>query len=105
MTKTHATEPASAALDACPACHAPWTPGASLIVHSVDAGDTMLASGALSAVAGGLHYTRCGSCRSLIAVDARRQPGVLDDIYRELPDSYWKHLNPQDRFAHSSRSM
>lgn len=61
----------------------------------------MLSSGALAALGGRLHYERCSRCRSLIAVDSRRDPGVLDEIYRALPDVYWTRLSPQDRFAHT----
>jgi SAM-dependent methyltransferase len=68
-------------------------------VPSIDQGDGMLSSPALAGLAAGLKYARCARCGSLIAVDARRQPGVLDAIYRELPDVYWAHLNPQNRFA------
>jgi SAM-dependent methyltransferase len=70
-------------------------------VASFDLSDTMLSSGALASLGGRLYYERCSRCRSLIAVDARRDPSVLDEIYRALPDEYWTRLSPQDRFAHT----
>jgi len=68
-------------------------------VRSVDATDAMLSSGALQSLGGRLQYARCGHCRSLISIDARREPGVLDEIYRTLPEGYWTRLSSQDRFA------
>ena len=62
------------------------------------AADEMLAGG-LGGLLHELRYERCGACLSLIATDERREPELLQEIYRNLPDSYWSHLNPQTAFA------
>ncbi|HEV3416250.1 MAG TPA: class I SAM-dependent methyltransferase [Pirellulales bacterium] len=46
-----------------------------------------------------LSYARCTSCGSLIAIDGRRDPELLAEVYRTLPDSYWSRLNPQTNFG------
>jgi SAM-dependent methyltransferase len=44
---------------------------------------------------GELTYERCRLCQSLIATDSRRDPALLDEIYRNLPPLYWQGLNPE----------
>jgi len=45
-----------------------------------------------------LAYRRCSNCGSLIAIDARRDPRLLQSIYEDLPASYWQGLNEQIGF-------
>ncbi len=87
--------PASAAVNQCPACGAPWTAdGAISIPLAVDSTDEMLNESMRERLPS-LKYERCRRCRSLIAIDPRRDPALLDEIYRRLPQSYWQGLNPQ----------
>jgi SAM-dependent methyltransferase len=60
--------------------------------------DEMLA-GKLGELLDELRYERCQACASLIATDERRDPELLEQIYRTLPESYWSHLNPQTDFS------
>ncbi len=82
-------------LAACPACLAAWTSSATIRVPvAIESGDEMLTA-ALREQLRELIYERCRECRSLIASDLRRDPALLDEIYRNLSQSYWQGLNPQ----------
>jgi SAM-dependent methyltransferase len=85
-------------LTLCPACHSPWASAGSIHVPVQESSDEMLA-GALKTSLNVLAFERCAACSSLIAVDERRNPELLSEIYRSLPDSYWARLNPQTRFG------
>ncbi len=85
-------------LECCPACLAAWHSSGTIRVPLRQTADEMLAGG-LDGLLHELRYDRCGACSSLIATDERRDPELLEEIYRTLPDSYWSHLNPQTDFA------
>jgi SAM-dependent methyltransferase len=85
-------------LTRCPACHSPWASAGSMHVPLRDSWDEML-SGSLKTSLHELAFDRCASCSSLIAVDERRNPELLGEIYRSLPESYWTRLNPHKSFG------
>jgi SAM-dependent methyltransferase len=85
-------------LTRCPACLAKWRSAGSIRVPLDECADEMLA-GQLGELLDELRYERCQTCASLIATDERRDPELLEQIYRTLPDSYWSHLNPQTEFS------
>jgi SAM-dependent methyltransferase len=94
VVREHTTS-APAAFAACPACTAAWSSDATIKIPVADeSGDEMLTA-ALRHRLSELTYERCRGCRSLIATDLRRDPALLDEIYRNLPESYWQGLNPQ----------
>lgn len=84
----------------CPACLEDWMPAGEVrFALRPDAEDEMLVA-ALRGRLTELVYERCRRCRSLIAVDSRRDdPQLLAEIYRQLPDAYWERLNPQLYFG------
>jgi SAM-dependent methyltransferase len=87
----------SSQLDQCPACGATWSANGTIRVPVDGFGDEML-NGTLRRQLPTLTYERCGRCSSLIATDVRRDPALLDEIYRQLPQTYWQGLNPHAGF-------
>ncbi|MCU1267792.1 MAG: methyltransferase protein [Acidobacteria bacterium] len=82
----------------CPACLSKFSLDQIMRIDN-PAGEDSMIQGDLATSLRGLVYGRCRACRSLIAMDERRQQRVLDQIYRDLPDTYWQELSQQDRFA------
>lgn len=83
-------------MECCPACGASWSPAGDLKVKASVA-DPMLVGPLANTTT--LRYARCGHCSTLIATDARREPGVLDAIYAAMSDEYWEQLGDQDVFS------
>ncbi len=108
MTKTATTAPRSRAivsrLERCPACLVAWRSSDTIRVPFFQTADEMLAGG-LDGLLHELRYERCSACSSLIATDERRDPELLDEIYRNLPDSYWSQLNPQNVLRRHDRPL
>jgi SAM-dependent methyltransferase len=86
---------ASATLNQCPACGADWMADRMIrIPLAEESADEMLGD-SLRQRLHELTYDRCARCRSLIATDLRRDPRMLEEIYRQLPQTYWQGLNEQ----------
>ncbi len=98
MTIASAEQNSATKLARCPACGAGWIPAETIRIPVEGLGDQMLGE-SLRRELSALTYERCRACRSLLATDVRRDPALLDRIYRQLPPSYWQGLNPHAGFA------
>ena len=86
------------AFEQCPACLAKWSATQTVRVPLPDELSDEMLDGGANLQLQELVYERCASCRSLLAVDRRRDPRRLEEIYRMLPPSYWQRLNPHVGF-------
>ncbi|MFQ5805445.1 MAG: class I SAM-dependent methyltransferase [Phycisphaerae bacterium] len=83
------------ALRACLLCHAPLKPYASIPARRLN--DWFYTKN-LRDLVPTLHYSVCPTCRSLWAVDGRRDESLLSEIYADLPTEYWAEMSNDQRF-------